>query len=181
MAQLEELRGGEFRIVDVGVDQVGDLLQEHLVGIADLLDLGGHHLLAAALFEILFVLDEQQDDPAVQVLEAEWLADECIGKLIGFELDALALLAREDDDRQEGRGHRTADLAAHLHPVHDGHHDVGDDQVDLVSGQEFEPLLAVFGADERIVVAERSGDEVADILVVLDQQKNGLAFVVPHL
>ena len=133
------------------------------------------------LFEVLLVLDQQLDDAVVQVFQTERLGNECIGILVGFEFDAVSVLSREDDDRQEGRGHRAADPAAHLQAVHHGHHDVGDDQVDLVSGQKFEPQLSVFGADERVVVAQRGGDEVADVAVVLDQEDDGFPFVVPHL
>lgn len=72
---------------------VGDLLHEHLVGIAHLLDLEGHHLLLTDLFEVLFVLDEQQDDAAVEVFQAEGLGNESVGEFVGVEFGRAVVSA----------------------------------------------------------------------------------------
>ena len=69
------------------------------------------------------------------------------------------------------------DGAAELHAVHDGHHDVGDDEVNVGGANLLEGLLPVGSCLDDEVLAQALADELAYAVLVLDEEDVGAAHV----
>ena len=65
------------------------------------------------------------------------------------------------------------ELAGHLYAVHLGHHDVADDQVRQLFCSHQRAFLPVGGLHNPVVVAQRVGNVLPDVVVVLDNQQQG--------
>ena len=112
---------------------------------------------------------QHRSNTRYQLTAAEWLGQIIVGA--HFQTDhAVDLIAfsRQHDDRNTGL---RAQGAAERQPVFPGHHEIEQDEIDAAVGQRFSHGAAIGGgADAETFLAERAGDQVTDLVMVVDDQ-----------
>ena len=87
-----------------------------------------------------------------------------------------AVEGRDHDDRNAGRCGITFDFPGDLVPVHDGHHDIQQDQVGVFRTCESEGFFPTVSRDDGIVVLAENGTDQFDVHgVVIHHQNLALA------
>ena len=120
---------------------------------------------------------EARSDPRAQQRRIERLRQVILGAELDAAHHALHLADRRDHDHRQmpqlGIG---LQVLEHLVPVHLGHHDVEQHQVEFLRPQQFQRLPAVIGRREiRVALAlQPARERVAIVLVVVDDEQRGL-------
>ena len=99
--------------------------------------------LVAEMRTFALLLSELVHDLCMEQLEVERLGNITVSpRVIPFDTAVVRIFGRQKDDRDMAIFERPLDLGAQLDPVHPGHHDVGNDQIDRFFGQKLQCLFA---------------------------------------
>ncbi len=162
---------GEFRVADVLVHHADDAFHHAFVGRLGLghVNLVRWHLQAREVVAEAVAVLEQVIDRALENLGDEGFGDEGVGSQFeALQMRLLRGLGGEHHDGDMVEAHVLPHFPTQFHAVHDGHHQVGDDEVGHLPddvGQRFTPIAE--GRDFA-AVGKLPLQQVADVLVVLD-------------
>ena len=157
-----ELGRSHFRLGDMLQDDAVQLLHELALDGADGCAAEPGQRIAVELLVLDLPVLEEVADRGLEDFDLEGLLNVAVhAGLQGAQVRLDADGGRQQDDEDVAVGDIVLDEVAKLAAVHDRHHDVADDHVDVVGLDNVERLLAVGRGHDGVVFQELVADEVA--------------------